>query len=88
MGDKHENVVSDLNFENWVVVDGTGKNCASILSELDQIILENGVNLIEAIIPNILNTYDVVIWAEQRGHSIVSKRKDDSTDSIRVLIKP
>lgn len=88
LGDQQDNSISDLDFENWIVVDGTGKNCASILSELDQKIVENGVNLIEAIIPDILNTYDVVIWAEQRGHSIVSKRKDDSTDSIRILIKP
>ncbi|MQG19235.1 MAG: hypothetical protein FI718_04820 [SAR202 cluster bacterium] len=80
--------IDNLNFENWIVVDGTGKNCASILSELDQRILENGVNLIEAIIPDILNTYDVVIWAEQNGHSIINQRKDNSTNSIRILIKP
>jgi len=86
--DQQKNGISDLDFENWVMVDGTGKNCASILAELDQKIAENSVDLIEVIIPDILNAYDVIIWTEQRGHSIVSKRKDDSTDSIRILIKP
>ena len=37
--------------------------------------------------PNVLNTYDVVVWAEEHGHTILTQRKD-TDGSMRILIQP
>ena len=41
----------------------------------------------EVIIPDVLNTYDVVVWAEESSHSVLTQRKDES-GATRMLIKP
>ena len=41
----------------------------------------------EVVIPDVLNTYDIIVWAEKGRHSILTQRKD-SEGSVRMLIKP
>lgn len=71
----------------WIVVDGTGKTCASILAELTERVDADPRSFVEVIMPDVLNTYDVVMWAEERGHSILTQRKD-ADGSMRILIQP
>ncbi len=71
----------------WVVVDGTGKTCASILTELTEQVGMDDRSFVEVVMPDVLNTYDVVVWAEEGGHSILTQRKD-ADGSMRILIQP
>ena len=71
----------------WVVIDGTGKTCAGILAALNAQIETDSFSFIEVIIPDVLNTYDVVVWAEERSHSVLTQRKDE-VGTTRMLIKP
>ena len=38
-------------------------------------------------IPDVLNTYDVIVWAEKRSHNILTQRKDPA-GFVRMLIQP
>jgi uncharacterized protein (UPF0264 family)/TusA-related sulfurtransferase len=71
----------------WIVIDGTGKTCAGILVALTAQIEKDSESFIEVIIPDVLNTYDVVVWAEESSHSVLTQRKDGS-GATRMLIKP
>ena len=71
----------------WVLVDGTGKTCASILAELTEQVKADNQSFVEVVMPDVLNTYDVVVWAEEGGHSVLTQRKD-SDGSMRILIQP
>ncbi len=71
----------------WVVIDGSGKTCAGILAALNAQIEQDSYSFIEVIIPDVLNTYDVVVWAEERSHSVLTQRRD-ATGATRMLIKP
>jgi uncharacterized protein (UPF0264 family) len=71
----------------WLVIDGTGKTCAGILAELTDQVERDRESFVEVIMPNVLNTYDVIVWAENGGHDIVTQRKD-ADGSMRILIKP
>jgi len=73
--------------DGWVVIDGTGKSCAGILAALSAQIERDGSSFIEVIIPDVLNTYDVILWAEGDDHSILTQRKDPS-GATRMLIRP
>ena len=73
--------------DGWVVIDGSGKSCAGILAELSSQIESDGSSFIEVIIPDVLNTYDVIVWAEGGDHSILTQRKDPS-GATRILIRP
>ena len=73
--------------DGWTVIDGTGKTCAGIIAALSEQIDRDRESFIEVIVPDVLNTYDVLEWAEKGSHSILTQRKDDS-GSTRVLIKP
>jgi uncharacterized protein (UPF0264 family) len=73
--------------DGWVVIDGTGKTCAGILAALTAQIDEDHSSFIEVIIPDVLNSYDVVLWAEEGEHSVVTQRKDQS-GAVRMLIRP
>ncbi len=44
-------------------------------------------SIVEIIIPDALNAYDVIAWAEDGGHAILSRRKDE-TGALRMLIQP
>ena len=71
----------------WVVIDGTGKSCAGILAALNDQIEKDSQSLVEVVIPDVLNTYDVLVWAENTRHDIFSQRKD-SDGSVRIMIRP
>ena len=72
---------------DWLVIDGTGKTCAGILSALSAQVEQDDKSFVEVIMPDVLNTYDVVVWAEKGGHSILTQRKD-SDGAMRILIQP
>ena len=42
---------------------------------------------VEVIIPDVLNTYDLILWAEDEKHDIITQRRDPE-GSLRMLIKP
>ena len=71
----------------WVVIDGTGKTCAGIIAALTEHIDSDSESFVEVMIPDVLNTYDVIVWAEKRNHSILTQRNDDA-GFVRMLIKP
>ena len=71
----------------WTVIDGTGKTCAGILAALSSQVSRDGASFIEVIIPDVLNTYDVMVWAERGSHTVLTQRKD-SDGSVRMLIRP
>ena len=71
----------------WVVIDGTGKTCAGIIAALTEQIDEDAESFVEVLIPDVLNSYDVIVWAEKRNHSILTQRKDPA-GFVRMLIKP
>lgn len=71
----------------WVVIDGTGKNCAGILAALTAQVEKDRQSLVEVIIPDVLNIYDVIVWSEKRGHKLLSQRKDGG-GTVRVLVQP
>lgn len=72
---------------NWIVIDGTNKNCAGIIAELSEQITKDPSSILEVIIPDVLNTYDLILWTEKNQHQILTKKKDPS-GSLRMLIKP
>lgn len=71
----------------WVVVDGGGKNCAGVIASLTSQVKHDGKSLIEAILHDCLNIYDVGLWAEQGGHRLLSQRRE-TDGTLRVLIQP
>ena len=73
--------------DEWMVIDGTGKSCAGILAALTEQIQRDSTSFIEVIIPDVLNTYDVIVWAEKGSHSVLTQRKDEG-GSVRMLIRP
>ena len=73
--------------EGWVVIDGTGKSCAGIIAALNEQIGRDRHSFVEVIIPDVLNTYDVTVWAEKGQHSIVTQRRD-ANGSVRMLVRP
>lgn len=71
----------------WTVIDGRGKTCAGIIAAMSEQIEGDNNSFVEVIIPDVLNIYDVIVWAEKRDHSVVTQR-EDTDGSIRMLIKP
>jgi len=84
-----ENGTSSVNQESngWIIIDGTGKTCAGIIATLSEQINADAASFVEVIIPDVLNTYDLIVWAEKNSHDIVTQRKD-TEGSGRMLIKP
>ena len=74
----------------WVIIDGRGKSCAGVLAALTrQTESDGGENgsIIEAILADALNIYDVIVWAEKAGHKVLTQRKE-TDGTVRVLIQP
>ena len=71
----------------WSVIDGTGKTCAGIIAALSEQVKRDGDSFIEVIIPDVLNTYDLIVWAEKGNHTIVMQRKD-ANGSTRMMVRP
>ena len=81
------NGATENNGSDWIIIDGTGKTCAGIIAALSKQISEDTSSFVEVIVPDVLNTYDLIVWAEKNSHDIVTQRKD-SEGSLRMLIKP
>ena len=75
------------NSDGWGVIDGTGKSCASIILELTEQVGKDSKSFVEVVMPDVLNTYDVIVWAEKGGHKVISQRKETS-GSVRILVQP
>ncbi|MEK7214101.1 MAG: (5-formylfuran-3-yl)methyl phosphate synthase, partial [Chloroflexota bacterium] len=73
--------------KGWVVIDGRGKSCAGIIAALTQQVATDGASIVEAILGDALNIYDVMVWVEKSGHGLLTRRVD-SDGSVRVLIQP
>ncbi len=71
----------------WTVIDGRGKNCAGVIAALSRQMEYDRTSFIEAILHDALNIYDVIYWAEQAGHRLLTQRKEDN-GTLRVLIQP
>ena len=82
-----ENGSTENKGSDWIIIDGTGKTCAGIIAALSKQIKEDASSFVEVIIPDVLNTYDLIVWAEKNSHDIVTQRKD-TEGSLRMLIKP
>ena len=80
-------VIGKENGNGWIVIDGTGKTCSGIIAALSAQIKEDSQSFVEVIIPDVLNTYDLIVWSENNGHEIITQR-EESEGSIRMLIKP
>ena len=77
----------ELSKNGWIIIDGTGKTCAGIIAAISAQISDDSSSFVEVIIPDVLNTYDLIVWAEKNSHDIVTQRKD-MEGSVRMLIKP
>ncbi len=75
------------NGSGWAVIDGRGKNCAGVIAALTSQISSDRHSFVEAILHDALNIYDVIYWAEQAGHRVVTQRKEPD-GLVRVLIQP
>ena len=71
----------------WVVIDGRGKSCAGVIAALARQIEYDRKSLVEAILADALNIYDVILWAEKDKHHVLNHRKDPD-GTVRVLIQP
>jgi uncharacterized protein (UPF0264 family)/TusA-related sulfurtransferase len=71
----------------WAVIDGRGKNCAGVIAALSRQMDDDRGSFVEAILHDALNIYDVIYWAEQAGHKLLTQRKEND-GTLRVLIQP
>ncbi len=71
----------------WVIIDGRGKSCAGVISALTRQIETDRRSFVEAILADALNIYDVIVWAENAGHNLLTQRKE-TDGTMRVLIQP
>ena len=71
----------------WVIIDGRGKSCAGVLAALTRQTESDNHSIVEAILADALNIYDVIVWAEKSGHNILTQRKE-TDGTVRVLIQP
>ena len=78
---------SNNGHEGWAIIDGRGKSCAGGIAALTRQMEIDSKSFVEAILQDALNIYDVIYWAEQAGHKLLTQRKEfDGT--MRVLIQP
>ena len=70
-----------------VIIDGQGKSCSGIIAALAEQIKNDNNSIVEVIIPDELNTYDVLLWARNDNHSIIDQKKDGN-GNLRILLKP
>jgi len=71
----------------WVIIDGRGKSCAGIIAALTYQAQTNHCDVIETLLGDALNIYDVIAWAHKSGHHLLTQRKDPD-GTVRVLIQP
>ena len=71
----------------WAVIDGRGKSCAGVIAALTSQMESDRRSFVEAILADALNIYDVILWAENAGHRLLTQRKE-ADGTFRVLIQP
>ena len=71
----------------WTIIDGRGKNCAGVIAAISRQVDQEPNTFIEAILADALNIYDVIAWAEQAGHHLLTQRRDPD-GTTRVFIQP
>ena len=86
-GSDYPNGNGHRNETGWTIIDGRGKNCAGVIAALSRQMEYDRTSFIEAILHDALNIYDVVYWAEQAGHRLLTQRKEND-GTLRVLIQP
>ncbi|MSQ10317.1 MAG: hypothetical protein EXR52_04850 [Dehalococcoidia bacterium] len=72
----------------WVVIDGRGKTCAGIIASLSAQVAKDAKSMVEVIIPDVLNTFDVIVWARKNSHTLLSQRNDEDNKAVRILVQP
>jgi uncharacterized protein (UPF0264 family)/TusA-related sulfurtransferase len=78
---------SSRSSDGWAVVDGRGKNCAGVLAALSRQIETDPQSFVEALVADSLNIHDVLEWAAQDGHRLLTQRTDPD-GTVRLLIQP
>ena len=86
-GHSNGNGVVAVNDSGWAIIDGRGKNCAGVIAALAKQIEADYSSFVEVILADALNIYDVLAWAEQANHKLITKRVDESGNT-RILIQP
>src|SRR5205823_791376 len=76
-----------LSGSGWAVIDGRGKSCAGIIAALTQQVATDRSSIVETVLGDALNIYDVLAWVQKGGHNLLTKRVDPD-GSVRVLIQP
>ena len=84
-GNGHAPVISSGG--GWVVIDGRGKSCAGVIAALAKQTEADHHSMVEAILGDALNIFDVMLWSEKEGHTFINRR-DEGDGSVRVLIQP
>jgi len=79
---------ADKSAKGWVVIDGRGKTCAGIIAALSKQVEADSKSLVEVIIPDVLNTFDVIVWARKNSHTLLSERNDEDNKAVRILVQP
>ena len=62
-------------------------NTLKLNAALSEQISIDKTSIVEVIIPDKLNTYDVFLWAKNDNHSIMNQHTDDD-GNLRILVKP
>jgi TusA-related sulfurtransferase len=73
--------------DGWAIVDGRGKNCAGVLAALSRQVESNPESFVEALVADSLNIHDVLEWAAQEGHRLLTQRTEPD-GTVRLLIQP
>ena len=71
----------------WVVIDGRGKSCAGVIAALEKQTQADHSSMVETILGDALNIFDVILWTEKEGHVLINQR-DEGDGTVRVLIQP
>ena len=71
----------------WVVIDGRGKSCAGVIAALEKQTQADHSSMVETILGDALNIFDVILWTEKGGHVLINQR-DEGDGTVRVLIQP
>ena len=71
----------------WVVIDGRGKSCAGVIAALARQTEADRRSMVETILGDALNVFDVMLWTEKEGHTFINRR-DEGDGTVRVLIQP
>jgi TusA-related sulfurtransferase len=71
----------------WIVIDGRGKSCAGVIAALEKQTKADHSSMVETILGDALNIFDVILWTEKGGHVLVNQR-DEGDGTVRVLIQP